>query len=109
MPGEDGDLLAAQARDPPVVSPIHGQPGLRGTDPGPACAQERPDLAADAGPGRSCLPCLPLYERSRLAGGPCQYPSHQGLPPRRAGWFCGQCHRGRRGVRHINQKEVALT
>jgi NAD(P)-dependent dehydrogenase (short-subunit alcohol dehydrogenase family) len=48
-PGEDGDLLAAQARDPPVLSPVHGQPGLRGADPGPARAQERPDLAADAG------------------------------------------------------------
>jgi hypothetical protein len=23
-PGEDGDLLAAQARDPPVLSPVHG-------------------------------------------------------------------------------------
>src|SRR6185312_2124750 len=57
-------------------------------------------------PGRSCLPCLPLYERSAWLGSPCEYPSHQGLPPRRAGWLCGQCHRGRRGVRHINQKEV---
>lgn len=47
-PGEDGDLLAAQARDPPVLAAIYGQPGLRGTDPGPAGAQERPDLAADA-------------------------------------------------------------
>src|SRR6266571_5676333 len=57
-PGEDGDLLAAQARDPPVLSPVHGQPGLRGADPGPARAQERPDIAADGGRvARACHVC----------------------------------------------------
>ena len=45
--GEDGDLLAAQARDASAVSVIHGQPGLLGADPGPSGAQERPDLTAD--------------------------------------------------------------
>ena len=65
--GEDGDLLAAQARDPPALAAIDGQPGLRGTDPGPPGAQELPDLAADAAADVAvvapCLPCLPLYER----------------------------------------------
>ena len=57
-PGEDGDLLAAQARDPPVLSPVHGQPGLRGTDPGPPRAQERPDLAAERPAARSLVPAM---------------------------------------------------
>ena len=42
--------------------PIHGQPGLLGADPGPTCAQERPDLAADVAAdvavAVACLPCL---------------------------------------------------
>src|SRR6478672_9566414 len=45
--GEDGDLFAAQARDPATVSVIHGQAGLLGSDPGPSRGKERPDLAAD--------------------------------------------------------------
>jgi NAD(P)-dependent dehydrogenase (short-subunit alcohol dehydrogenase family) len=45
--GEDGDLIAAQARDPSAVSAIHGQPGLLWRDPGPPGAEELPDLAAD--------------------------------------------------------------
>src|SRR6185437_9018822 len=45
--GEDGDLLAAQARDPATVCVIHGQPGLLGADPGPSGGKERPDLVAD--------------------------------------------------------------
>ena len=45
--GEEGDLLAAQARDPPAVAAVDGQPGLLGADPGPAGGQELPDLAAD--------------------------------------------------------------
>ena len=45
--GEEGDLLAAQARDPPAVAAVDGQPGLLGGDPGPSRGQELPDLVAD--------------------------------------------------------------
>ena len=48
-PGEDGDLLASQARNPPVLAAIHGQPGLRGADPGPADAQGFSGRASAAG------------------------------------------------------------
>jgi hypothetical protein len=44
--GEEGDLLAAQARDPSAVAAVGGQPGLGGTDLGPSRAQELPDLTA---------------------------------------------------------------
>ncbi len=45
---QDGDLLAAQTRDPSPLSAIAGQSGLLGADPGPPGAQEFPDLAAHA-------------------------------------------------------------
>ena len=96
--GEEGDLLAAQARDPPAVAAVGGQAGLRGSDPGPSRAQELPDLLADVAADVAavvevavvCRPCRPLYERSRMAGGPCQYPFQQGLPPPRSGWLRGR-------------------
>ena len=47
MPGEEGDLLAAQARDPPALAAVGGQSGLLWADPGPPGAQELPDLSPD--------------------------------------------------------------
>ncbi len=42
-----------------------------------------------------------------MAGGPCEYPCQQGLPPARAGWFCRE-RTADDAVSHtqINQKEV---
>jgi hypothetical protein len=48
---QQGDLLAAQARDPPAVAAVGGQSGLLGADPGPSRAQELPDLRAEVAPG----------------------------------------------------------
>jgi hypothetical protein len=44
---QEGDLFAAQARDPSVVAAVHGQPGQLGAELGPSRAQELPDLPAD--------------------------------------------------------------
>jgi hypothetical protein len=44
---EEGDLLAAQARDPSAVAAVGGQPGLGGADLGSSRAQELPNLGAD--------------------------------------------------------------
>ena len=49
--GQEGDLLAAQARDPSAVAAVGGQPGLGGADLGPSRAQELPDLPADVATG----------------------------------------------------------
>jgi hypothetical protein len=48
--GKQRDLLAAQARDASAVGAVHGQPGLRGTDPGSTGGQELADLAAHVTP-----------------------------------------------------------
>jgi hypothetical protein len=48
--GQQGDLLAAQARDPPAVAAVHGEPGLLGGELGPSRAQELPDLTAQVTP-----------------------------------------------------------
>jgi hypothetical protein len=48
-------------------------------------AAERPRRGPGVPPRR--LRRRPLYERFRMAGGPCQYPSCQDLPSSCAGWF----------------------
>ena len=68
-PGQDGDLAAAQARDPPVAA-VGRQPGLLGGDLGPAGAEEVPDLVAVVHPSR-------LGGTPRDEGGPCQYTFQQ--------------------------------
>jgi hypothetical protein len=49
--GQEGDLVAAQARDPSTLSAIGGQTGLLGADPGPSRGQKRLDLRANAATG----------------------------------------------------------
>jgi hypothetical protein len=44
--GQEGDLLAAQARDPPTVPAVGGEPRLLRADPVPAGGQELAYLAA---------------------------------------------------------------
>ena len=48
--GQDGHLLAAQARDPSAVAAVGGEPGLGGAELGPSRAQELPDLLAQVAP-----------------------------------------------------------
>jgi hypothetical protein len=44
--GQEGDLLAAQARDPPAVPAVDGEPRLLRADPVPAGGQELAYLGA---------------------------------------------------------------
>ena len=45
--GEEGGFFASQALDPPTATPVDGQPGLLGGDPGSPCGEELPDLPAN--------------------------------------------------------------
>ena len=107
---EEGDLLAAQPRDPPAVSAVHGQSGLLGADPGPSRAQELPDLRADVATDvawclSSCLPCLPLYERFRGGWGSLPVPLSSGSPTFLRRLVLWRVHRRSGGVPHHRSRE----
>ena len=86
--GEQGDLLAAQARDASAVAAVGGQPRLLGGDPGPAGGQELPDLcphgvARISGSVAGChVPTVRALPRR--VGVTVSDPSRQGLPRPRA-------------------------
>jgi len=67
--GENGNLIAAQARNATPLSAVHGQSDLFGSDLGATRAQERPDLLTLIGTDvtRLTLACHVIHPKSGSA------------------------------------------